>query len=96
MQRNQVIAILTKHRAQLRSLGVQSLALFGSVARDEARSDSDVDILVDLEPPVTFDRYMNVKLYLEDHLGTKVDVVTWKSLHPQLRSAVEQEMIDVT
>ncbi len=96
MQRDQVIDILTKHRAHLRSLGVQSLALFGSVARDEARSDSDVDILVDLEPPVTFDCYMNVKLYLEDHLGTKVDVVMRKSLHPLIRSAVEQEMIYVT
>jgi len=41
----------------LRANGVNSLALFGSVARDEAKPDSDVDILVDFELPLTFDRY---------------------------------------
>lgn len=44
------------------------LALFGSTARDEASVESDVDLLVDLEPP-TFDRYMDVKFLLADRLG---------------------------
>jgi predicted nucleotidyltransferase len=47
---------------------VRFLALFGSTARDEASVESDVDLLVDLEPP-TFDRYMDVKFLLEDRLG---------------------------
>jgi predicted nucleotidyltransferase len=58
MGRDKVLAILEQHWGVLKSFGVRSLSIFGSVARDEARSDSDVDILVELEPPITFDRYM--------------------------------------
>ena len=95
MNRDEVLAFLTHHRAALRQLGVKSLALFGSVARAEATANSDIDILVDLEQPVTFDQYMDIKFYLEDHLKASVDLVTWKSLRPQLRSTVEQEAIHV-
>ncbi|MBW4465495.1 MAG: nucleotidyltransferase family protein [Pegethrix bostrychoides GSE-TBD4-15B] len=95
MNRDEVLAFLTDHRNTLRQLGVRSLALFGSVARAEATADSDIDILVDLEQPVTFDRYMDIKFYLEDHLKASVDLVTWKSLHPQLHSTVQKEAIYV-
>ncbi|MDZ8106527.1 MAG: nucleotidyltransferase family protein [Nostoc sp. DedQUE12a] len=95
MQREQILATLKQDRTVLKNLGVQSLALFGSVARDEATPASDVDILVEFEPPVTFDRYMDVKFYLEDRLGRKVDLVSWKSLKPQIRASVEQEAIHV-
>lgn len=95
-RRDEVLNFLRQHREMLRSLGAKSLALFGSVARDEARVESDVDILVELEPPITFDRYMNLKFYLEDHLNTPVDLVTWQSLKPQIRHQVEQEAIDVS
>ena len=47
MQRDQVLSILNAHQADLQSLGVKSLEIFGSVARDEARPDSDVDCLVE-------------------------------------------------
>lgn len=93
MQRNEVLAILTKHKESIKSYGVKSLAIFGSVARDEARPDSDVDILVEFEEPVTFDRYMDLKFYLEDQLRTKVDLVSYKMLRPQIRQNVEQEAI---
>ncbi|WP_414546155.1 nucleotidyltransferase family protein [Nostoc sp. CCY0012] len=95
MQRDQILAILKQHQTVLKKLGVKSLALFGYVARDEATPVSDVDILVEFEPPVTFDRYMDVKFYLEDQFGTKVDLVTKKSLKPQIRALVEQEAIHV-
>lgn len=95
MQRDKILATLKQHQTALKGLGVRSLALFGSVARDEATPTSDVDILVEFEPPVTFDRYMDVKFYLEDQLGSKVDLVTWKSLKPQIRVSVEQEAIHV-
>lgn len=95
MQRDIVLAILEQHRTSLRALGIRSLSLFGSVARDQAGQNSDVDILVDLEPPLTFDRYMDVKFYLEDHLGTRVDLVSWRSLKPQIREVVEREAIHV-
>jgi predicted nucleotidyltransferase len=96
MQRDKILATLKQHQTALKELGVRSLALFGSVARDEATPASDVDILVEFEPPVTFDRYMDVKFYLEDRLGRKVDLVSWKSLKPQIRATVKQEAIYVT
>lgn len=96
MKRDQVLVTLKEHEATLRKMGVRSLAIFGSVARDEARPDSDVDLLVDLEPPLTFDLYMDVKFYLEDHLGTKVDLVTRTGLRSQIRENVEREAIYVT
>ena len=49
MPRDEVLAILAVHRADLERLGVGSLAVFGSVARDEARLESDVDVLVEFE-----------------------------------------------
>ncbi|MEY3329576.1 MAG: hypothetical protein RLZZ115_2459, partial [Cyanobacteriota bacterium] len=60
-----------------------------------ARPDSDVDILVEFEGSVTFDRYMDVKFYLEDLLETRVDLVSQRSLKPLIRSTVEQEAIYV-
>jgi uncharacterized protein len=93
MQREDTIASLKSLLSNLQNLGVRSLALFGSVARNEARDDSDVDILIDLEPPITFDRYMDVKLYLEEQLGSPVDLVTWKALKPQIRENVERDII---
>jgi predicted nucleotidyltransferase len=95
MRRDIVLALLEQHRETLRELGVCSLSLFGSIARDQAHLDSDIDILVDLEPPLTFDRYMDIKFYLEDHLGARVDLVSWRSLKPQIRDAVEREAIHV-
>ncbi|MBD2433862.1 MULTISPECIES: nucleotidyltransferase family protein [Fischerella] len=95
MKRVQVISTIKNLQTNLKVLGVNSLALFGSVARDEAQGDSDVNILVDLKPPITFDRYMDVKLYLDEQLGTRVDLVTWKALKPQIRETVKQEAIYV-
>jgi predicted nucleotidyltransferase len=96
MQRNTILQTLKQHQTVLKDLGVRSLALFGSVARDEATPSSDIDIVVEFEPPITFDRYMDVKFYLEDQLGKKVDLVSWKSLKPQLREMVEQEAVYVS
>lgn len=94
-RRDEVVKILRQHWAALNSLGVRSLSIFGSVARDKARSDSDIDVLVDFELPITYDRYIDVKIYLEDHLGTRVGLVSWRSLKPQIRAIVEQEAIRV-
>lgn len=95
MQRDEVLRILLQHQQPLKDFGIKSLAIFGSVARDEARADSDVDILVEFEGPVTFDRYMDVKFYLEDHLGKRVDLVSRRSLKPMIRDKVEKEEIYV-
>jgi uncharacterized protein len=96
MNRDRILQILKQHQEALKNLGVQSLSVFGSVARNQAHAESDIDILVNLETPLTFDRYMDVKFYLEDLLRTKVDLVTWKSLKPQMRETIEREAIHVT
>ncbi len=79
MRQHEAIERLAAHKAQLSSLGVKSLALFGSVARDEASADSDVDMLVEFEGPATFAQYMDLKFFLEDLLGCPVDLVTTPS-----------------
>lgn len=94
MRRDVAIATIRQCLPQLRALGVRSLHLFGSVARDEASDQSDVDVLVDLDEP-TFDRYFDVKFVLEDHLGTRVDLVTRTGLKARARLAAEQEAIRV-
>lgn len=68
---------------------------FGSVARDEARDGSDVDILVKFDGPATSKRYFGVQFYLEDLLGCPVDLVTDKALRPELRPRIECEAVHV-
>ncbi len=95
MKRDAAIAILKQYEQSLKSLGVESLAIFGSVARDEAHAESDIDILVEFSETPTFDRYMDLKFYLEDRLGQTVDLVSQKMLKPQIRQTVEKESIRV-
>lgn len=94
MRRDEAIARIREHMADLEQFDVRSIALFGSVARDQATPDSDVDVLVDFGR-ATFDGYMGLKLYLEDILGTPVDVATISSLRPWLRQRVLDEAINV-
>jgi hypothetical protein len=71
--------------------GVRDLAVFGSVARGDAKEASDVDLIVDFEGPPTFDGYMGLKLYLEDSLGLSVDLVTRAAIKPRLKARIESE-----
>ncbi len=80
MHRDLVLEELRKHRVQVSQFGVQSLAVFGSVARDEARPDSDIDVLVEFDPPPTFERYMDLKFYLENLLGCPVNLSAIKEV----------------
>ncbi|MBM3135613.1 MAG: nucleotidyltransferase family protein, partial [Chloroflexi bacterium] len=91
MRRDEILRSLREHRAELERFGVKSLAFFGSVARDEAQEDSDVDILVEFTEPPGFIRFMDLRFFLEDLLGCRVDLVTRKALKPRLRSRVEKE-----
>jgi uncharacterized protein len=95
MNRDETITLLKAHQAALERFGVRALALFGSVARDEATLASDVDVLVDFGGPATFEQYMDLRLYLEDLLGAKVDLVTERGLRPRVRPYVERDAIRV-
>ena len=96
MRRADVIALVTASRQEIiERFGVRALSLFGSVARDEARPDSDVDVLVEFNGPTTFDSHMGLLLFLEDLLGRHVDVVTAKGIKPRLRPLIEQDLVRV-
>ncbi len=95
MKREEVLTTLKAHRDDLVSLGVKSLRLFGSTARDEMRPDSDVDLLVAFEAIPTFSVYMQLRIFLEDLLGASVDLVTETGLRSQVRPYVERDAIRV-
>jgi len=96
MNRDAVLALLREHLPVLTErFGVQRLRLFGSMARDSAREDSDVDVLVAFDGPATAKRYFGVQFYLEDLLGRPVDLVTERALRERLRSFVERDAIAV-
>ncbi len=95
MQRERVLRLMRENRDKIKSFGVESLAIFGSVARGEASPESDVDILVTFYGPATFDQYMELKFFLEELLGRPVDLITRKALKPQMQTQVEREAIYV-
>ena len=87
---------LARTRTEILRLGVRRLALFGSVQRNEARVDSDVDVLVEFEPgQKTFDHLLALGDLLEDALGHHVELVTNESLSPYLRPYILAEAQDV-
>jgi uncharacterized protein len=93
MKRDEVLAILAAHQETLQTLGVKSLNLFGSVARDEARPDSDVDFLVEFNQPGGLFQLLQVQYYLEDILGCSVDLGTEDALREHLRKPVLKDVI---
>ena len=96
LRRDEILACLAQHRDALRAYSVRSLSLFGSVARDEATAESDVDILVEFETPVGMFKFLDLKDYLEELLGAEVDLVTPRALKPQLREQIFREMTRAT
>ena len=95
MRRHEALTILSAQMESLAQFGVQTLALFGSVARDEARPDSDVDLLIEFSRPVGLFTFVQVKDYLEQVLGRRVDLVTPAGLKRQLRDRILEEAVRV-
>ena len=96
MGRNEVLTILRAHYDELcEEFGVRSLRLFGSVARGEGRTGSDIDVLVDFGGPAGFTQYMDLLFFLEDLLGERVDLVTLRGLREELRPNIEREAVRV-
>jgi len=91
LTRDQVAERLGAHAQELRSLGVRSLDLFGSVARGDARPESDVDLLVEFKEVPGFVGYVRLRNRLEQILGRRVDLVMVSGLHPHLRDRVFRE-----
>jgi uncharacterized protein len=96
MKRHQALAILSQHLSMIQHrFGVKSLAVFGSVARDQARDDSDVDVLVEFEITPGLVCYMDLKFFLEEVLQHSVDIATPNSLKPRIRPHILKEAIVV-
>jgi uncharacterized protein len=93
LNRQSVLNTLEAHRDRISEYAVKALFLFGSVARDEATLESDVDILVEFNCPVGLFTLLGLQSYLEELLGCSVDLGTPNSLRPYLREAVLQEAI---
>ena len=77
----------------LKKYGVSKAAPFGSVVRGDATEDSDIDLLVEFETGRRLLDLAGLKLELENLLGRRVDIVTYKSLHPLLRENILSEQV---
>jgi len=90
-----VHAIIEAHREQLRALAqrhrVRSIKVFGSMARDDADEDSDVDLLIETTPETSGFVLGALLMDAQDLLGRRVDIVTEKSLHPLMRERILRE-----
>lgn len=83
--------ILNSRKKTLLKLGVLSLSLFGSVARNEGSAKSDVDILIDFDTKKGLFAFVELRNYLKDLLGREVDLVTKNALHPALKKRILRE-----
>lgn len=95
MSRDEVAQKIKEHESELRSMGVLSLLLFGSMARDEARPDSDIDMLVELQRPAGLFKLIEVQQRLEEILGRSVDLGTPGGLKSGIKERVLAEALRV-
>lgn len=84
----EVLGEIVEHLDTIKQFGVKFIGLFGSVARDEARPDSDIDILVEFKGGITLQKYAKLSIYLEKIWGKEIDVVDAEMLKPELRPYV--------
>ena len=96
MNREQALDILSRCKPVLQErYGLTTLALFGSTARNDAREDSDIDILVGFDGKATSKQFFGVQFYLEEALGSPVDLVTEKAVREELKPYITQDCVDV-
>ena len=91
----EILRILQKEKPELmRRYGLKRLALFGSYAREDQREDSDVDILVEIEPSIGLG-FVELADRIEDVLGVSTDVVSRRAIKPRYWEIIEKDLIDV-
>jgi uncharacterized protein len=92
MTRDDILATIAANEEALRRFHVKELALFGSYVRGDERPDSDIDFLVELSEK-TFDNYLDVKEFLENLFGKRIDLVMKGALKPRLRDRILGEAV---
>lgn len=98
MSKNEVIRVLSAHKAELRAMGVSSLALFGSTVRNNASRESDVDLVVEFDPDehVGLFGFIELQHRLEKILDvTKVDLVMREAILDELKDAILDEAVSI-
>lgn len=95
MRRDEALRLLAEHREELAGMGVESLGLFGSVARDQAGGGSDVDLLVEVRRGTGLFGFVGVQQRLEEIFATSVDLVERDSIKPRLRERILGEEVPV-
>jgi predicted nucleotidyltransferase len=93
VRRSEAIAFFAAHREELRRLGITSLLVFGSVARDQARPDSDVDLIAEFDRPIGYLGLARVQRQLGEMLGCRVDLATPGMIRKELRDRVYEEAV---
>lgn len=93
IKREEILDFLSKNKTMLnQEFGVEGIALFGSYARNQARADSDIDLMVKASVK-SFDQYFNLKSYLEKNFNKKVDLVYSDSIRPFIKKFIEKDLI---
>lgn len=98
MQTNidQIKDVVHKHSDFLRdTYNVDRIGVFGSVARNEQKVTSDVDVLVELTNPIGMFKFIELEEFLSKVIGKKVDLVTNKAIKPAIREEILQEVVYV-
>ena len=93
MQASEVLQLLRDHSSELAEYQVGKTALFGSVVRNEATPQSDVDILVEFRQPIGLFEFVRLKRFLESIFGRPVDLVTADTLRESMRTQILAEAI---
>ena len=94
--KSEVLDLLRRNDAQIRSYAVSRLGLFGSFAKGSPTNDSDVDLLVEFEAgKKTFRNFMSLAFFLEELFRRNVELVTSESISPYMREAILSEAEDV-
>jgi len=95
MKRDEVISTLREHEPELQAAGVVRLSLFGSMARDEARRESDVDLLAAFDDAARLSLLdvLRIQNQISDLLGVSVDLIEESALKPQARQSASQEAV---
>lgn len=86
--------ILVKHKEKLkRNYKVKEIGIFGSCVRRKQRKRSDIDVLVEFREPIGLFEFMDLEEYLENLLGTKIDLVSKKALKPYIGKYILEEVV---
>jgi uncharacterized protein len=97
MTRDEIIATIRSAAPALRAEGVAKLAIFGSRARGDPRSDSDLDVLVEVEPDKRFSLFnlIGVEHIIQDAIGLSVQATMQRSLEPRMAARIADDIIEV-